>query len=157
MIIRFLWPVDWDGSQWPTPIPILWLIAVTHTLVCFLTPGVWAIQCGDLSFVTMIRLPFWILCWPIFGGHSSCFMNLTPPLILPMGFPIVIILTYSQKSSTQFINSSTMHISWKATLNSNLIITTKQKKQHSPITPRTNIHYCNIHAFMAPPYVLNLL
>lgn len=36
------------------------------------------IQCGDLSFVTMIRLPFWIFCWPAFGGHSSCLIkNLT--------------------------------------------------------------------------------
>ena len=58
----------------PYPILILWLIAVTHTSVCFLTPGVWANPVWG-SFVTMIRWPFWILCWPTFGGHSSCLIR----------------------------------------------------------------------------------
>lgn len=67
MITRFLWPAAWDGSH-------------SHTMIsCTLTPqfASWPqvseqYPCGDLSFVTIItrlvtRLPFWRLCWPIFG------------------------------------------------------------------------------------------
>ena len=57
MIIRFLW-LRWFSMAYP--IPKLWLIAITYTSVCFLTQVSEQIQCGDLSFVTMIRLPFWI-------------------------------------------------------------------------------------------------
>ena len=32
---------------------------------------------NQVFFSTIIRLSFWILCWPTFGGHSSCLiMNL---------------------------------------------------------------------------------